>query len=178
MNESRGWVKEWQPNTDWQNGINWANQQLPCAQSLIQLPRDAVVSLYLAGRTSWGTLILPDRGELVLENDWSLVTTGEEVTCRDEAPVRGFTNWRPHSWFHPANWAIRQADVSPDAVPHSERIPCARDTVLLPDRHGFLIDFNGWSWPLTIGALKYGQQVHDTLLPPHPNSLFKKLLFQ
>ena len=160
---SHGSIKRWLPDTDWHNRRNWRNEQLPCSASEVLLPEDAVVSIYVNGSVSWKTLILPDSGELILDDDWRLLDPSEEEEpCQIRQAV--FLNWHPRSWFHPDHWSIvdeNQQDAleSMRAVPHSDRIPCVTDEVLLPDGHGFSVDWHRIRWPLTVGALKLGQEV-------------------
>jgi len=158
---SHGSIKRWLPDTDWHNRRNWRNEQLPCAASEVLLPEEAVLSIYVNGSVSWKTLVLPDSGELILDDDWRLADAAEEEPCQIQRAV--FLNWQPRSWFHPDHWSIldenRDALESIRAVPHSDRIPCVTDEVLLPDRHGFSVDWHRIRWPLTVGALKLGQEV-------------------
>ena len=135
------------------------------------LPQDGAVSIVVDGAAvAFKTLVLADNGQLVLADESSvrLGSLAANTSTEESAAAAGcrsgqvsFANWRPRSWFDPSHWTLvdeTDAVVDSLAVPHSDRIPCAHDSVLISDQHGLSIDFNGVQ-SLTIGALKFGHQV-------------------
>ena len=152
-----GSIKFWRPNTDWQDGSNWLGGKVPCSRSVAVFPEDVVVSVLANGNASWATVILPANGELILEDGWSLGDAHDDC-LQTEVHFEGATQ---RSWFAVDNWILydkddRVTDVSP--VPHSERIPCRQDVVILPQEHSFSIDFHR-APQIHISRLKYGEQV-------------------
>lgn len=142
-------------DADWQNRNDWDGGRLPCWRSTVVLPEDAVVSVFVNGSVSWGELVMPQTGELVL--DRVTFATDSNTPC-DSMQVK-FRNWQASSWFDPDRWS--DADGSSSAVPHSERIPCAHDTVHLSDKRALALDFNRIH-SITVGQLKYGDKVFNS----------------
>lgn len=103
---------------------------------------------------------MPETGELVLE-DLILNADDAKEPCSDDQVK--FVNWKPSSWFNPDYWRIAESNGAviqqPLAIPHSERIPCAHDSVHLSNRHSLSVDFSTVN-ELTVGQVKYGDQVH------------------
>lgn len=122
------------------------------------MPEEVVISVFLNGSVAWSELIMPQTGELVLDD----LTFNDDPRqpCNDEE-IR-FENWKPGSWFNPDDWLIVQSDgiviQQPLAIPHSERIPCLHDSVHLSKRHSLSVDFSQIH-SLTVGQVKYGDQV-------------------
>lgn len=154
-------IKEWHPaDTDWQNKDNWEGGTLPCWRSQVVMPEEVVISVFLNGSVAWSELVMPQTGELVLDDLTLNVDTPQEH-CNNQGEVK-FKNWKPSSWFNPDRWQIAESDGTivpqPLAIPHSERIPCAHDSVHLLKRHSLSVDFNRIN-SLTVGQIKYGDQV-------------------
>lgn len=101
---------------------------------------------------------MPQTGELVLDN--LILDVDTQQACNHEEVQ--LKNWKPGSWFNPDDWLIAEADGAviqqPLAIPHSERIPCAHDSVHLSNRHSLSVDFSQIH-SLTVGQVKYGDQV-------------------
>lgn len=135
------------------------------------LPEEVVVSIFVNGTVGWKSLVMPQTGELVLE-DVTFSDVIAQPTLGESCPsgeVR-FINWRPDSWFDPDLWRLSTPDgtlVVEDgqpllAVPHAERVPCVLDSVHLSDRHSLSVDFNHYE-SLTVGQIKYGEKVFSPL---------------
>lgn len=153
------YIKEWHPvDTDWQNKNNWEGGQLPCWRSRVVLPEEVVISIFLNGTVAWNELVMPQTGELVLDELTLNADTQEHCNSQEIK----FKNWKPSSWFDPDRWQISESDgmviPQPLAIPHSERIPCAQDSVHLLKGHSLSVDFNRIN-SLTVGQVKYGDQV-------------------
>ena len=78
-----------------------------------------------------------------------------------------FVDWAPGNWLEPQLWQLLDADgaaapASP-SVPHSHRVPCAHDSVHLPDDRSLSLDFTGVQ-SLSVGQLRYGQHVTARLI--------------
>lgn len=162
-------IKEWSPlDSDWQNRNNWDGGRLPCWRSRVVLPEEVVISVFVNGSVAWSELVMPQTGELVLD-DLTLAVDDTQQPC-PLGEVK-FKNWRPASWFDPDRWRIAQVDglviQQPLAIPHSERIPCAHDSVHLTKRHSLSVDFSRVH-SLTVGQVKYDDQVRF----PHTMFLF------
>ncbi len=153
-------IKEWHPpDTDWQNRNNWDGGKLPCWRSRVVLPEEVVISIFLNGTVAWNELVMPQTGELVMDDLTFNADTQEHCNGEDVK----FKNWKPGSWFDPDLWQIADADGTviqqPLAIPHSDRIPCSHDSVHLMKRHSLSVDFNKVN-ALTVGQVKYGEQVY------------------
>ncbi|XP_032785837.2 protein amnionless isoform X2 [Daphnia magna] len=153
------YIKEWHPvDTDWQNKNNWEGGQLPCWRSRVVLPEEVVISIFLNGIVAWNELVMPQTGELVLDELTLNADTQEHCNSQEIK----FKNWKPSSWFDPDRWQISESDgmviPQPLAIPHSERIPCAQDSVHLLKGHSLSVDFNRIN-SLTVGQVKYGDQL-------------------
>ncbi|EFX72558.1 hypothetical protein DAPPUDRAFT_254308 [Daphnia pulex] len=162
VSSTEAYIKEWRPaDTDWQNKDNWEGGALPCWRSRVVLPEEVVISVFLNGSVAWSELVMPQTGELVLEDlTLNAPETSQERYCSNQEIK--FKNWRPSSWFDPDRWQIAESDGTivpqPLAIPHSERIPCAHDSVHLLKRHSLSVDFNRIN-SLTVGQIKYGDQL-------------------
>jgi hypothetical protein len=161
VSSTEAYIKEWRPaDTDWQNKDNWEGGALPCWRSRVVLPEEVVISVFLNGSVAWSELVMPQTGELVLED--LTLNAPETIQERCSNQEIKFKNWRPSSWFDPDRWQIAESDGTivpqPLAIPHSERIPCAHDSVHLLKRHSLSVDFNRIN-SLTVGQIKYGDQV-------------------
>ena len=154
-------IKEWRPvDTDFQNRFNWEGDRLPCSKSLVVLPEEVIISVYLNGTATWDTLVMPQTGELVLEDGFNFIQDFITSDCT-EGEVH-FKHWRPSSWFDPDQWQLSDPDGInirfPQAVPHSERVPCQHDSVHLSNKHSLSVTFDNVA-SITVGQIKYGEQV-------------------
>ena len=95
---SEALIKEWHPpDTDWQNRNNWDGGKLPCWRSRVVLPDEVVISIFLNGTAAWNELVMPQTGELVLD-DLTFNGDARQENCNEEEVK--FKNWKPGSLEH------------------------------------------------------------------------------
>ena len=137
-----------------------------------------VISVYVNGTAAWNTLVMPQTGELVLDDGFNLM---DPTTPGSNCPPGEihFKHWRPSSWFDPDQWQLSDPDGTiirqPLAVPHSERIPCSHDSVHLSDRHSLSVDFDNVA-SITVGQIRYGEQVIPLKSQPRHLSIQIKMI--
>ncbi|KAK0089517.1 hypothetical protein PV325_006850 [Microctonus aethiopoides] len=123
-----GYNKYWLPNLEWLTSANWINGNIPKENSRVSFPLEMYHSVGLGfGNLELTGIELPYDGSLILSRNGNLTINNVKY----EENKSNIYSWKlkgPFFWMDPDNWSN-----SSKATPHFERIPCATDTVILPD---------------------------------------------
>ncbi|XP_078001075.1 protein amnionless-like isoform X2 [Glandiceps talaboti] len=121
--------KQWLPNTNYDNPVNWKTGRLPCSGGNIVLgARDESVSVYLQSNSTLRELVLPNDGVIVLGNDMTLAFTDEIIDPSCQGEDSEFIGGSAKDWFKPQHWK----SIDETVVPETELVPCVYDDVIFP----------------------------------------------
>ncbi|XP_031570301.1 protein amnionless-like [Actinia tenebrosa] len=153
--------KTWIPNTNWNNGENWASGRVPCPLQDVQLgnpQNSSPLSIALTGQNALKSLSLPMNGELIFHKDAELTFYQDREVVLDKCTAKGniqFIASVPKMWYNPNNWKVTDNDGNPvlndaNAIIHLEKVPCQHDQVLFPKDSSFNV---ASTKPITVASL-------------------------
>ncbi|XP_065331558.1 protein amnionless [Cloeon dipterum] len=169
IQESNGAIKTWMPSTNYWDVKNWDVKRIPCRNDRVIFPQDSAAAVALhPGATNLREMVLPLTGEVLLASNGDLNVVGQQDNlggCEGEEVE--FTGGETRYWLDPANWngpsgePLKGGENSP--IPHSERVPCETDQVVL--MNGGLFQIQLPEVPIKVGELNIeGQDVSQERL--------------
>lgn len=150
-------VVKWLPNSSFNLPINFKDGKLPCSKKDVIFPQSISGSVGLQSVMEIGALILPEDGEIVLDN--VVLSLGKDVVDSNcTAGNSYYLDKTTSAWNQAGVWSSSRFT---EATPDTERLPCYDDyvefskdtkyTVRLPDQH------------LVIRGLKIGNESFSTM---------------
>lgn len=133
-------VVKWVPNSSFNLPINFLDLKLPCSKKNVVFPNVISGSVGLQSVMEIGSLILPETGEIILEDATiELGGTAEDSNCTEGNSY--YLDKATSSWTQAGVWSSSRFN---EATPDTERVPCyddfvefsadAKYTVILPDQ--------------------------------------------
>ncbi|KOB70613.1 Uncharacterized protein OBRU01_15168 [Operophtera brumata] len=137
-------VVKWLPNASFNLPINFKDGKVPCSKKNVIFPQSISGSVGLQDIMEVGALILPEDGEIVLEN--AIISLGKDVV--DTNCTEGnsyYLDKTTSAWTQAGVWYSSRFT---EATPDTERLPCYDDyvefskdtkyTVTLPDQQQYI----------------------------------------
>lgn len=121
-------VVEWLPNSSFNLPANFKDGKLPCSKKTVVFPKSISGSIGIESIMDVGALILPDDGEIVLEN--AVISLGQEIgdsNCTDGNSY--YLDKSTSSWTQAGVWSSSRYT---EATPDTEKVPCYDDIVVFP----------------------------------------------
>lgn len=121
-------VIKWLPNSSFNLPANFKDGKLPCSKNTVIFPKSLSGSVGLESVMDMGALILPNDGEIVLEN--AVIELGKDLSesnCSDGNSY--YLDKSTSAWTQAGVWSSSKFN---DATPDTEKIPCYDDVVEFP----------------------------------------------
>ncbi|XP_013201060.1 protein amnionless [Amyelois transitella] len=118
----------WMRNAVFNLPQNFVGGKLPCSKQTVLFPEELQEPIRLVGNVSVSEIILPNDGELYLDDVIIALGVDAEEQCEDDRQVE-FKDVSYSSWEDPDVWYSEKFN---EATPDAERVPCHEDIVLFP----------------------------------------------
>ncbi|XP_075971180.1 amnion associated transmembrane protein [Anticarsia gemmatalis] len=116
----------WLPNSSFKLPENYKDGKLPCSKQTLVFPELVVGSISIAD-TELTEMILPEEGELILDDILTLGADPAEKNCTDGNAY--YIDKTSSSWNQAGVW---YSPSFSEATPDSDRVPCFNDIVKFP----------------------------------------------
>lgn len=137
-------VVKWLPNSSFNLPINFKDGKLPCSKNNVVFPQSISGSIELQSVMEIGALILPEDGEIILDN--AVISLGKDVVDTNCTEGNSYYLEKAKSaWTQAGVWSSSRFT---EATPDTERLPCSDDfvefsrdtkyTVVLPDQQQYI----------------------------------------
>ncbi|XP_069063400.1 protein amnionless [Pleurodeles waltl] len=148
LNVSAAIYKQWIPNTNFENVLNWHGNRIPCAQDAVYFERNKNVSVFVQSTHSLKSMHIPWNGEFILAPGagFAVGTDMQNTECEQGSDIT-FKEAESYSWMDPDLW---HAGLSRDDLENEkhlfsvdeERVPCQYDDVIFQPETSFRVNIN------------------------------------
>ncbi|CAB3242860.1 unnamed protein product [Arctia plantaginis] len=118
---------KWLPNSSFMLAENYKDGKLPCSKQTVVFPELVIGAIKVASETEVSGLILPEEGELILDDLIMLGADPSDKNCTDGNAY--YVDKSSAAWNQADVWSSPRFN---DATPDSDRIPCFNDVVQFP----------------------------------------------
>ncbi|XP_069494210.1 protein amnionless [Ambystoma mexicanum] len=143
---SSAMYKQWIPNTNFENPLNWDRNQTPCALDAVYFENRKAVSVYVQSTHSLSSMYLPQDGEFILAPGAGFAVSDalHDAGC-DRGSDITFKNGEAYNWMDPEMWhaAMSTEDLENGKYLFSvdeERVPCQYDDAVFQPRTSFQVN--------------------------------------
>ncbi|KAJ8733046.1 hypothetical protein PYW07_015645 [Mythimna separata] len=125
---------KWLPNSNFNLPENFIGKKLPCSKQTVVFPRSITGSVDIPPETEVRGFILPENGELILEDLLTFGANPAETNCTEEYAY--YLDTAVRSWSQADVWSSPKFNK---ATPDSDRVPCFNDVVEFPEDTKFTV---------------------------------------
>lgn len=118
---------KWVPNSSFMLPENYKDGKLPCSKQTVVFPELVIGSIKVAYVTEVSGFILPEEGEIILDDLILLGADPLDKNCNDGNAY--YVDKSTAAWNQADVWSSPRFN---DATPDSDRIPCFNDVVQFP----------------------------------------------
>eukprot|EP00079_Xenopus_tropicalis_P011783 XP_002938043.1 PREDICTED: protein amnionless [Xenopus tropicalis] len=144
MGSTNAVYKQWIPNTNYENALNWNEQRVPCSQDTVMFDSGKKVSVYVQASHSLKDMYLPWDGEFILSPSAGFLASTEDIAECGKGSTIMFRDTDQHKWLDPTLWL---SGLSVDDLEggkslfhvDAERVPCQYDDVIFPPETSFCV---------------------------------------
>ncbi|XP_078516349.1 protein amnionless [Lissotriton helveticus] len=159
FNISAAIYKQWIPNTNFENVLNWHGNRIPCAQDAVHFERNKNVSVFVQSTHSLKSMDIPWNGEFILAPGagFAIGTEMQNTGCEQGSDVT-FKDAESYSWMDPDLW---HATLSRDDLENGkylfsvdeERVPCQYDDVIFQPETSFRVNLNSAEGSIAVKSI-------------------------
>ena len=165
-------TKTWTATAKWSQPSSWLNDRPPCGNQRILLPSNGAI--YIDKSLSAREINLPSNGYVIFDKDMTFDLKSSPSSNREECRTpNGDADYVAHlfeqDFYNPQYWStslsgkvFKGSDTIGNPIPHSERVPCSRDSVRFPSGSTFKTRLKLVE-QMTVSSIIIGSKSYDSL---------------
>ncbi|KAK9409418.1 protein amnionless [Crotalus adamanteus] len=140
--------KQWIPNTNFENAVNWDQNRVPCAKDAILFGSSKIVSVFVQASHSLTDMYLPLNGEFIMAPGAGFAAFDGNYSpgCETASEIT-FKSTDNYEWYDPTMWHAATSLENLDLGKYiflvdEERVPCQYDDVIFQPETSFRVNIN------------------------------------